>query len=322
MKLSISLESVAELREWSEQLSIIDLNLLLATSTLNQRFQAIRNVLGPHSQQFEEMISEIVNLQGNCSESLRYLRSQLSNTVVEMEDFIYNNPSWGLPLGWISADSMKVLRLDDLKRKVFSITINGKDKTYSCDICGINQAYQDAVASDSRKIEHQLAMIRDLEIFRNGLQPPLTSGDVGVAQIGGYYKDVRKQEPAGYEAHHIPAMVIWNKNQNKDYLPAIALLEADHKDTPSFRWKAKLNSHRYYYSSETKSILNYYQDTSLRIKHSGFIVVVKREIMYLRKCTGSRYDGAISAYLDAVIDLILSKKCPVQNFQNSENLSE
>ena len=219
MKLSISLESVAELRKWSEQLSIIDSNLLLATSTLNQRFQAIRNVLGPHSQQFEEMISEIVNLQGNCSESLRYLRSQLSNTVVEMEDFIYNNPSWGLLLGWISADSMKVLRLDDLKRKVFSITINGKDKTYSGDIYGINQAYQDAVASGSRRIEHQLAMIRDLEIFRNGLQPPLTSGDVGVAQIGGYYKDVRKQEPAGYEAHHIPAMVIWNKNQNKDNNP-------------------------------------------------------------------------------------------------------
>ena len=43
---------------------------------------------------------------------------------------------------------------------------------------------------------------------------------------------------------------------------------------------------------------------------SGHIEVIRSELLDLRSTTGHRYDGGVTAYLDAVIDLLATRGIP------------
>ena len=43
---------------------------------------------------------------------------------------------------------------------------------------------------------------------------------------------------------------------------------------------------------------------------SGYVAAVRNELYDLRVSTGHKYDGGISAYLDAVIDMLAGRGLP------------
>jgi hypothetical protein len=50
----------------------------------------------------------------------------------------------------------------------------------------------------------------------------------------------------------------------------------------------------------------------------GYVDSVKHELLDLRSTTGHRYDGGISAYLDAVIDMLSTRGIPTAKRENKK----
>lgn len=139
----------------------------------------------------------------------------------------------------------------------------------------------------------------------------LTEGDPSVLQLGGFHGDVKKNEQkkaGGYESHHIPAQSVFSVCA--DELPAIALTKEDHKKTDSYAGK---QGHRF------KPILPGVQEQGTYKEEvisdidggaPGFISVVRAEIYNIKDQFGSKYDGALGQYLDALSEYIAKNGIP------------
>lgn len=186
------------------------------------------------------------------------------------------------------------------------MNIGGADLQFRCNRSGAAKAYRAAVASGDADLIARTSAIYEVEVLRADLE--LEAGEAGVPQLGGYHRDVRKQDPKGFESHHIPARSV--QDADAEWLPAISISNADHALTSSYRGK---QGHVYKpYFPDGVPNGTYKQEISDKIAQgsSGYIEAMRNEIYDLRVTTGHRYDGGISAYLDAVIDMIASQGIP------------
>lgn len=208
-------------------------------------------------------------------------------------------------LGWCARNSMQAVSVGEDGKKSVSMRIGGKDITIPCTKSGMARAYREARRSGDKDLEVRAAAMFEIETLREDLE--LTAGEDPV-QLGGYHRDVKGQDPAGYESHHIPSRSV--QDADADWLPALSISKDDHKETFSYAGKQR-RVYRPVLPSNTPK-LSYQQEMSQELGKgsSGYVAAVRDELYDLRVSTGHKYDGGISAYLDAVIDMLASRGLP------------
>lgn len=211
----------------------------------------------------------------------------------------------GSALGWCTRHSMQAVSADANGRKSVSIRIGGKNAIFPCSKSGMARAYRAAVRSGDADLMARTSAMFEIETLREGLE--LTSGEDAV-QLGGYHRDVKSQDPKGYESHHIPSRSV--QDANADWLPAISISREDHKQTFSYAGRQRHVYQPVLPSSAPR--LSYQQEMSREVGKgsSGYVAAVRDELYDLRVSTGHKYDGGISAYLDAVIDMLAARGLP------------
>lgn len=211
-----------------------------------------------------------------------------------------------IPVGWGHSNSMTAVHIDKNGDKMVTIVINGTEGTYRCTMSGMAKAYRYAQASGDRDMIARTSAMFEIERLRESLD--LGMGDAAFFQMGGYHKDVKEQDPKGYESHHIPSQRV--QEENGKMLPTVSITLEDHKLTSSYTGKQRKK-----YSPVLPSTDPAKNHRDSVIEHLaqggvGYIDSIKNELLELREVTGHRYDGGISAYLDAVIDLLSTHGIP------------
>lgn len=211
-----------------------------------------------------------------------------------------------IPIGWCASNNISAVSVDENGNKVVSMTIGGIERDYMCSMSGMAKAYRHAKASGDQDMIARTSAMFEIETLREDLE--LGSGDAAFAQLGGYHKDVKAQDPAGYESHHIPSRA--TQDANEEMLPAISITHDDHVRTSSYAWKQN-KTYPSLFPTEIPAA-NYKESIIQNLEQgsSGYIDSVKCELLDLREATGHRYDGGISAYLDAVIDMLSTRGIP------------
>lgn len=145
----------------------------------------------------------------------------------------------------------------------------------------------------------------ELSVLRDDLE--LSEGNPALPQLGGSYREVRKQLKAlgirGFAAHHIPSAAAQGADhkETREYyesLPTIAISNIDHLETDSYGGNQ---------SSRYQSFLpgvpispSYCDEITAEIESGNFIGVVRNELYNIRDYFGHDYDGGIRRYLDAL----------------------
>lgn len=210
------------------------------------------------------------------------------------------------PVGWCASNSMTAVSVDENGNKTVSMTIGGVERTYPCTKSGMAKAYRHAKASGNQDMIARTSAMFEIETLREDLE--LGTGEPGFVQLGGYHKDVKKQDPAGYESHHIPSRA--TQDEDGETLPTISITHDDHTLTSSFAWKQS-KTYQPVFPSEIP-LTNYKESIIQNLKQGSpsYIDSIKHELLDLRSTTGHRYDGGVSAYLDAVIDILSTRGIP------------
>lgn len=216
------------------------------------------------------------------------------------------SPQSSIPIGWCQSNSMSAVKYESSGAKVVSLKIGEFTRDFPCTKTGMAQAYQAAVETGDSDLMARTSAMFEIETLREDLE--LGVGDSNYPQLGGYHRDVRTQDPAGFESHHIPARSV--QDVNAEWLPAVSITKEDHKLTSSYAAKQK-HVYEPLFPSNIPSV-NYKESITQNLERgsSGYIDSVKAELYDLRVTTGHRYDGAVSAYLDAVIDMLACKGIP------------
>lgn len=210
------------------------------------------------------------------------------------------------PVGWCASNSMTAVSVNECGQKTVSMTIGGIERSYPCTMSGMAKAYRHAKASGDQDMIARTSAMFEIETFREDLE--LSNGESGFAQLGGYHKDVKKQDPVGYESHHIPSQ--GTQDEDGKMLPTISMTYDDHKLTSSFAGKQRKT---YQPAFPTEIRLTSYKESiiqNLEQGSPGYVDSIKHELLDLRSTTGHRYDGGVSAYLDAVIDMLSTRGIP------------
>lgn len=230
---------------------------------------------------------------------------------------------WCPGANWFSA----VTAQPDGSKSAF-VTIGGKRQSFSCDRSGFAKAYRTAWRSGDRDMMARTSAMFEVETFRESLE--LGMGDPNIPQLGGYHGNVSKQDPKGYESHHIPSDA--SQDRHKNWLPALSLTREDHRLTASHgrkqfrtycsvfsydrkvikgantldkKWENNRKSRRQEADFYVNEVIR-----QIRIGEIGWIQIMKSEILELKAAFGDKYDGAISAYLDAVLDMLATRGIP------------
>lgn len=217
-------------------------------------------------------------------------------------------PAAPLPanLGWCARNSMNAVRVDGSGVKTVTMTIGGESRTYTCDRKGMANAYRDANRFRDVDMLAVTSAMFEIEDLRANLD--LTTGMAGVPQLGGYHRDVKVQDGEGYESHHIPAQSV--QSAAADWLPTISITEDDHALTPSYRGKSKHVYESFVPHSGEKESYRNLVSRKVSSGSAGYIHALKSEVLELRDCVGHKYDGGISAFLDAVLDMLSTRGIP------------
>ena len=209
-------------------------------------------------------------------------------------------------VGWCPQNRMRAVHITADGTKGVVIMIAGDRQVYPCTLAGMEAAYDQAVLSGDPESIARISAMYEIEVLRDGLE--LNGGDPSFPQLGGYHGDVAPQDPPGFESHHIPARSVQNANVNN--LPAISISTDDHKLTSSYA--GKQNS-VYQAVFPTNLFASKYKESIIeKIQQggSGYVEAIRCELLDLRLQTGHRYDGGISAYLDAAMDMIATSGIP------------
>jgi tetratricopeptide (TPR) repeat protein len=212
----------------------------------------------------------------------------------------------GTPPGWCPQNSMSAVHLDSRGHKCVTLTIGGSQCTFPCTKAGMESAYRQAVrAGDGEMIRRTGAMF-EIETFRESLA--LGPGDPAYPQLGGYHRDVKDQDPPGFESHHIPSRSV--QRGDADRMPALSISDEDHKHTSSYAGKQSKRYPSIFPSSIPDTTYKETVENKLGQGPSGYLDALKGEVLDLIQQTGSRYHGGISAFLDAVMDMLSTTGIP------------
>ena len=218
------------------------------------------------------------------------------------------------PTGWCTSTCMTAVRVNGDGKKMVSITIGGVARTYPCTKSGMAKAYRQAKMSGDEDMIARTSAMFEIETLREDLE--LGRGEEGYAQLGGYHKDVKRQDPTGYESHHIPSQGA--QDEDAAMLPTISITHENHKHTSSFAGRQSKTYHSVFSPNAPQKTYKEAIIQNLEQGGPGYIDSVRNELLDLRSATGHRYDGGVSAYLDAVIDMLSTRGIPKAKSGGSE----
>lgn len=95
MRLSISKESVSALREFANSIPKVMDNIEGSTENLLNIFKAVFETIGPHEQQFLELLQTVKSAQEKSIDAIRELPYMLNSTADKMESYINHGSSIG-----------------------------------------------------------------------------------------------------------------------------------------------------------------------------------------------------------------------------------
>lgn len=214
--------------------------------------------------------------------------------------------SSALGTGWCAKNRMSAVYIADGGEKRFSMEIGGRRSSFSCSKSGAAKAYREALRSGDEDLIARTSAIFEIETLREDLE--LGPGDAEVVQMGGYHGDVRLQDPKGNESHHMPARSV--QAVKTDWLPSLSIARSDHKLTASYSGKQQ---HKYRSFLPDVGLAPTYKEEISQMVASGgagYVSAIRDELYDLRVSTGHKYDGGVSAFLDAVVDMIASRGIP------------
>lgn len=250
----------------------------------------------------EQQVSHSIESQDKAFSSSSFVFTEQSPRGKNNSGFASSDSS----VGWCSSNSMTAVKINESGQKIVSMAIGGVNRNYPCTMSGMETAYLHAKASGDEDLIARTSAMYEIETLRADLE--LGAGEAGFAQLGGYHKDVKTQDPPGYESHHIPART--TQSENGEMLPTISITHDDHMLTSSYKGK---QGKTYKPVFPTGVPLTNYKESiihNLENGSSGYVDSIKHELLDLRVTTGHRYDGGISAYLDAVIDMLSTRGLP------------
>lgn len=93
VKLALRPEAAQELHNLAEKLTSALDNIATATSTVNNVYQSVSEDVGPHAQQFEEMLMRVKNAQEKMAGCMDVMVPCITNTAQAIEEFLSRNPS-------------------------------------------------------------------------------------------------------------------------------------------------------------------------------------------------------------------------------------
>ena len=150
---------------------------------------------------------------------------------------------------------------------------------------------------DPNSPEYISYVLHELDTLRDSLE--LTEGDPEVLQLGGFHGAVRKdveKKAAHFESHHIPSQGALA--DDPDNLPTIAISKDDHQLTDSYAGKQRK---RYISLFPDVPPSDAYKAGVIKeILEGKFAEIVRDEIYNIREQCGTKYDGAIAQYFDAL----------------------
>ena len=150
---------------------------------------------------------------------------------------------------------------------------------------------------DPNSPEYISYVLHELDTLRDSLE--LTEGDPEVLQLGGFHGAVRKdveKKAAHFESHHIPSQGALA--DDPDNLPTIAISKDDHQLTDSYAGKQRK---RYVSLFPDVPPSDAYKAGVIKeILEGKFAEIVRDEIYNIREQCGTKYDGAIAQYFDAL----------------------
>lgn len=92
MKLALNTESATALREFAEAMPLAIDNIAESTEKVVQVYQSVAEDVGPHNQDFYNMLMLIKNAQETAAEAVRALPPMLNATADKIDAYVAANP--------------------------------------------------------------------------------------------------------------------------------------------------------------------------------------------------------------------------------------
>lgn len=93
MKLALNTESATALREFAEAMPLAIDNIAESTEKVVQVYQSVAEDVGPHNQDFYNMLMLIKNAQEAAAEAVQALPPMLNATADKIAAYVAANPS-------------------------------------------------------------------------------------------------------------------------------------------------------------------------------------------------------------------------------------
>lgn len=93
MKLALNTESATAMREFAQAMPLAIENITQSTERVVQVYQSVAETVGPHNQDFYNMLMLIKSAQENAAEAVQELPSMLNATADKIDAYVAANPS-------------------------------------------------------------------------------------------------------------------------------------------------------------------------------------------------------------------------------------
>lgn len=93
VEINISTEGASALREFAEAIPNAIENINQGTEKLMQVYQSVADSVGPHEEEFANMIMNIKKMQEEANDAINVLPKMLINTADKIDAFIARKPS-------------------------------------------------------------------------------------------------------------------------------------------------------------------------------------------------------------------------------------
>lgn len=93
MKLALNTESAIALREFAEAMPLAIENIIESTEKVVQVYQSVAENVGPHNQDFYNMLMLIKAAQEVAAEAVQALPPMLNTTADKIDAYVAANPS-------------------------------------------------------------------------------------------------------------------------------------------------------------------------------------------------------------------------------------
>ena len=93
MKLALNNESAAAMREFADSMPVAIENIVQSTEKVVQVYQLVADSVGPHNQDFYNMLMSIKSAQEIAAEAVQELPGKLIETADKIDAYVAANPS-------------------------------------------------------------------------------------------------------------------------------------------------------------------------------------------------------------------------------------